>query len=114
MRLKVLAKIHYARRVWNCVLCPETIDTGDPYRYVYPEGRKKVAHAHVKCSDPIVREQVIQQFAGEKVNINIILDLRNMPKPLKKEWIETIEKLKQMLNVKVIGVKNHDAHRGKT
>jgi len=37
-----------------------------------------------------------------KVNINIILDLRKMPKPLKKEWIETIEKLKQLPNVKVI------------
>jgi len=37
-----------------------------------------------------------------KINIYITLDLRNMPKPLKKEWADTIEKLKKLPNVKVI------------
>lgn len=38
-----------------------------------------------------------------KIKINIILDLTKMPIPLKREWAETIEKLKKQRNVKVIG-----------
>jgi len=36
-----------------------------------------------------------------KVNITIILDISKMPDDLKKEWHETIEKLKKLPNVTV-------------
>jgi len=37
-----------------------------------------------------------------KVNINIVLDISGMPRPLKKEWKETLEKLGKLPNVKII------------
>lgn len=37
-----------------------------------------------------------------KININVVLDLSKMSMPLKKEWKETIEKLRKLPNVTII------------
>jgi len=36
------------------------------------------------------------------INVNIVLDVTELPKPLKKEWKETLEKLAKLPNVKII------------
>ena len=41
-----------------------------------------------------------------KIRINLILDISKMPKPLKKEWAETIEGLRKLPNVKIIEKEN--------
>lgn len=41
-----------------------------------------------------------------KVNINVTLDLSKMPMPLKKEWRETVERLRKLPNVKIIEKEN--------
>lgn len=59
----VLDRIHYARRNWNCAICFIFIHKGDGYRWVYIEGRKTAVRACIPCSDTLLEEKVVKNWA---------------------------------------------------